>query len=234
MSRAQFQQDAVVLMKDMVRRLETLERSGGSSTIISGGDAPVGTIVAYWGASAPPGWLLCNGGSFSAGTYPDLAARLGGTTLPNLKGKVIVGVDAAQTEFVTLGETGGAKTVALTEGQLAAHDHDDTGHTHFHFHDIVALTANTSGQSNNHGHTFTAGLGGGNIGLTPGGNNYNLLEQGKTTAGVDADHTHSMNHDHGMLEDATVGTADIGNAGSDQAHQNLQPYMAISYIIKAG
>lgn len=43
--------------------------------------------------------------------------------MPNLKGKIVVGLDASQTEFDALGETGGAKTHSLTPGELAAHTH---------------------------------------------------------------------------------------------------------------
>lgn len=35
-------------------------------------------------AVAPPGWLLTNGAAFNATTYPQLAAALGGNTLPTL------------------------------------------------------------------------------------------------------------------------------------------------------
>lgn len=38
-------------------------------------------------------------------------------------GRVLVGIDAAQTEFDTLGETGGAKTHTLTTGEIPAHTH---------------------------------------------------------------------------------------------------------------
>lgn len=49
----------------------------------------------------------------------------GSTTfnLPNFKGRVPVGLDAGQTEFDTMGETGGAKTHTLTEAQIPAHSH---------------------------------------------------------------------------------------------------------------
>jgi hypothetical protein len=38
-------------------------------------------------------------------------------------GRVLVGVDSGQTEFDTIGETGGEKTHALIEAELAAHTH---------------------------------------------------------------------------------------------------------------
>lgn len=56
---------------------------------------PVGTYLDICDASVPawitactkPPYLNCNGGSFSAGTYPYLNAKLGGNTLPDFKGR---------------------------------------------------------------------------------------------------------------------------------------------------
>jgi len=99
---------------------------------------PTGVINPYAGPitnpPAPPtGWLLCDGAAVSRSTYATLfgiigtAYGAGDTTttfnLPNLKGKVPVGLDSSQTEFDTLGETGGAKTVTLTEAQMPGHTH---------------------------------------------------------------------------------------------------------------
>lgn len=102
-----------------------------SSLVIS--EYPVGSVVGYAGATAPLGWLLCDGAAVSRNTYAALFAAVGttygagdGTTtfnLPNLKGRVIVGRDAADTDWDTLGETRGAKTHTLTIAELAAHNH---------------------------------------------------------------------------------------------------------------
>jgi microcystin-dependent protein len=218
-SRVQFPPDAVALMKDMVRRLDVLERSGGASTGVSGGSAPVGTIVAYWGVSAPAGWLLCNGGGFPAATYPDLAAHLGGTTLPNLKGRVPVGLDAAQTEFDTLGETGGSKTVALSTGELASHGHVQDSHTH----------PTSSDGSHTHG--------------TSGFNNYviergaveaqRIPDAGSTSDGVYVTYTATIPASATHSHTATGTAATNQTTGSGTAHQNLPPYIAIIWIIKA-
>lgn len=47
-----------------------------------------GAVVPLWisGSTIPP-YLNCNGGTFSGTTYPVLAARLGGTTLPDYRGR---------------------------------------------------------------------------------------------------------------------------------------------------
>jgi microcystin-dependent protein len=67
---------------------------------------PIGSVVTF-GVSTNPATLL------GIGTWTAIA------------GKVIVGLDSGQTEFDTLDETGGAKTVTLTSAQsgVPAHSH---------------------------------------------------------------------------------------------------------------
>lgn len=86
----------------------------------------IGSIIQFAGATIPSGWLLCDGSAISRTTYEDLFDAIGTTygtgdgsttfNLPNLKGRVAVGKDTSQTEFDTLGETGGSKF-------LQEHDH---------------------------------------------------------------------------------------------------------------
>ena len=80
---------------------------------------PVGTIHTYAGSTAPTGYMICDGSAVSRITYSDLFDVIGitygsgdGSTtfnIPNLKGKVPVGLDSNDTDFDTLGETGGSK-----------------------------------------------------------------------------------------------------------------------------
>jgi len=100
---------------------------------------PTGTISAFAGASAPTGYLLCDGTAVSRTTYSALWDVLrngtssspygngdGSTTfnVPNLKGRVAVGRDNTQVEFDVLGETGGAKTHTLTVNEMPSHTHN--------------------------------------------------------------------------------------------------------------
>ena len=57
------------------------------------GDCPVGAPVPWPGAAAPTGWLKCNGASFSANTYPELAKAYPSLKLPDLRGEFIRGWD---------------------------------------------------------------------------------------------------------------------------------------------
>ena len=99
-------------------------------------------------ATIPPWKLLCDGTSYSTTKYPNLFAAIGykygGSgaifKVPNLIGKVAVGVDSTGTDpDYLLGVTGGAEDVTLTTDQMPAHKHN------------VALTA-----APDHTHTFTA------------------------------------------------------------------------------
>ena len=110
-----------VLVKDTATNYDT---SWSSISLV-----PTGVVLPYAGATAPSGYLICNGATVSQTTYAALFAVTGHTygadpgggnfILPNLKGKVPVGFNAAETEFDTLGETGGSKVPALL-----AHTHD--------------------------------------------------------------------------------------------------------------
>lgn len=102
---------------------------------------PLGRIEPFAGSTVPTGWLLCDGAAVSRSLYPGLFALIGttygagnGTTtfnVPNARGRALVGRDASQTEFDTLGETGGAKTHTLTEAQMPSHTHGPGAGTQF-------------------------------------------------------------------------------------------------------
>jgi len=84
---------------------------------VSGGGVPIGTIVAYGGASAPSDWLICDGSAVSRVTYANLFAVLGITygagdgvttfNVPDLQQRFPLGKATAGTGS-TLGATGGA------------------------------------------------------------------------------------------------------------------------------
>jgi len=94
--------------------------------------SPVGEIKIWPTASAPVGFLLCNGTLISRTTYAELFAVLGtsygagnGSTtfaLPDLRGRIVAGKTASGT-FSTLGVAVGSETVALTEAQNGPHFH---------------------------------------------------------------------------------------------------------------
>jgi microcystin-dependent protein len=105
-------------------------------SISVGSSEAAGIIKAFGGASAPAGYLLCDGSAVSRTTYAALFTVIGTTygvgdgsttfNVPNLKGKVPVGYDSGETEFNALGKTGGEKTHTLTVAEMPSHTHSAT------------------------------------------------------------------------------------------------------------
>lgn len=194
--------------------LETFVENGGN-------ESPAGSIMAWGALTAPANWLLCDGSVVLRATWPSLYNAIGtqyntgGETslqfrLPNLQGRVAVGRDASQIEFDTLGETGGAKTHTLTASEMPSHTHTFSGTTST---DGAHTHASSSGTS------FVTDLGAGTQLPTASGGNYGFRNNGANTASAGA-HSHTYSG-------TTV------SAGSGSAHNNLQPYIVLNYIIKA-
>lgn len=74
------------------------------------GTIPIGGIIMWSGATIPTGWALCNGATVNSITTPDLRNRF------------IVGTG----DTYTIGNTGGAASVALTISQMPRHNHSYT------------------------------------------------------------------------------------------------------------
>lgn len=101
---------------------------------VSGDTLPVGVIIPFGGDTIPDNWLLCNGQAVSRTTYQELFNTIGTTygtgdgfttfNLPDLQGKIPVGKDENDTDFDTLGETGGEKEHTLTINEMPSHNHD--------------------------------------------------------------------------------------------------------------
>jgi len=85
---------------------------------------PVGTIVMFGGASAPTGWLLCDGQSTAS--YAALAAVVG-ATVPDLRGRAPIGVGTGTGLTArALGATVGNETHTLTAAEIPGHNHFTT------------------------------------------------------------------------------------------------------------
>jgi len=179
-------------------------------------------ISVYAGATSPTGYLMCNGSAVSRAIYAELFNVIGTTygvgdgsttfNVPNLTGRVPVGLQASEPSFASLGTTGGEIEHTLTIPEMPSHDHtgttDSAGiHNHSitdpgHLHSGVPNQASTAlnGASNNTGN---------------GGNTSTAV------TGI------SINNDG-----AHVHTFTTNNTGGDQPHNNLQPYITLNYIIK--
>jgi microcystin-dependent protein len=107
---------------------------------------PTGSIMPFAGASAPTGYLLCDGAAISRTTYSALFAVSGTTygvgdgsstfNIPDLRGRVIAGQDdmggasanrltglSGGLDGDTLGASGGSESHQLTIAEMPAHTH---------------------------------------------------------------------------------------------------------------
>jgi microcystin-dependent protein len=158
-----------------------------------GASLPVGSITQFAGSTAPSGFLICDGSAVSRTTFESLFNVLGvaygegdGSTtfnLPNLKGKIPVGYDGNDTDFNTLGNTGGEKEHTLTTNELPSHSHRQ-----------LYASNPTSGS----------------WGRDISGVNYNVISS-------------PINFYNGIFS---------GETGENQAHNIMQPYVVVNYIIK--
>lgn len=149
-------------------------------------NTPVGSISLFAGSTAPTGWLICDGSAVSRTTYANLFSVIGTTygtgdgsttfNIPDIQGKVPVGIDFNDTAFDTLGETGGEKTHTLTIDEMPSHSHATDKY-------------------------------------------YNTDQGGNSFYGSNATGGHATSN-NGM-----------SNTGGGQAHNNLQPYIVMNYII---
>lgn len=111
-----------------------------AGALASGGSLPVGTVTMFGGASAPSGWLRCDGSTVSRSTYGALFAVLGTTygpgdgattfALPDLRGRAPIGAgQGSGLTNRTLGANLGEETHVLTEAEMPSHNHTyDTKH----------------------------------------------------------------------------------------------------------
>jgi|GEM_PF-2517231 len=202
---------------------------------------PAGTIRAYGGATVPSGNVLCDGASYSTGAQPALFAALGysyggssGTfNVPNGRGRALVGQDTAQVEFDTLGAFGGETQHVLTSAEMPTHTHSQRSHNHTqdpHNHVQNNHGHNMSDPGHTHGVTTNAS----NAVFTTGGgtgmDNAVSVQSAKGYTGITAGGTTAVNNATTASNNAA--TAVNNSTGGGAAHNILQPYLVINYIIK--
>jgi microcystin-dependent protein len=178
------------------------------ATAVANALVPVGTIAMYGGASAPTGWLLCDGTSTTG--YTALAAIVGATT-PDFKGRFALGDSAS----LTLLGTGGSTTIGTNN--LPSHSHANTA---------VLASGTVTITDPGHTHTINGEL---VAAASLSDNEINVINaQGQ---GVGAYTESTASNTTGIT--ATVGTEiTMTNANTGGAEAYLQPHVVVNYIIK--
>jgi microcystin-dependent protein len=170
---------------------------------------PVGIIHPYAGATAPPGWLLCNGAAVSRTTYSQLftvcgttfGAGDGSTTfnIPNLVDRVATGIGS----LYARGEKGGSETFTLSVSNLPSHTHSIN---HDHTSDLHSHSVPSSGDQ--------------------------VIRQG--TTGPTATVSNEASGTSGTSK-ANVNpmSGSSGSTGSGTAVNNMPPYLGLQMLIRA-
>ena len=193
----------------------------------------VGTIKPWGKATAPEGYLLCDGSAVSRSTYADLFAVISTTygagdssttfNVPDLQGKFPQGKSGT----TNLATTGGANTVtvAVTNNQAATNATNQT----VTITGSIANTSLTTAQLASHDHNFQLMNVVGGIGALR-GDGPNPFQTGNTNSsgsGTGHNHTHTLS---GTLSGniTTSLTGDVTASGTNA----FSPFVIVQYIIK--
>lgn len=173
-----------------------------------------GFVQMFAGATAPSGWLFCDGSEVAIDDYPLLYAVIGNTyndgtetsgyfRLPNLTGRFPIGRD--NTSY-PLGDTGGSADAIVP----------------YHRHSVPAVTNAITGGSHNHEikyNTVTRGTGSTSTRVGP----YSY-----TNTGYDGVFNKPNDHTHNLPAHNTA------YEGESLVGANIPPYLGINFIICTG
>jgi microcystin-dependent protein len=208
---------------------------------------PTGTIMMYAGASAPTGWLICDGSAINRLTYGTLFNLIntvygsgdGANTfnIPDLRQRFPLGKADSGTGS-TLGGTGGAIDHTHTG---ASHTHTMGSHTHTMSHthgngDLMAMigfsTADSQLGAIRNG-SITFGASGatypGTHDILTGGTGYSL---GATTPIVPSTPVYGTTDGASTSTTSAPSTNTTDASGTGATSANNPPFLAINYIIK--
>jgi microcystin-dependent protein len=188
--------------------VEESERMLATYKMLNFNPFPVGMIFPFGAAIAPPGYLLCDGLSYPTADYPELYAVIGatyGAIGVNFNvPNLIDSVPVGAGGTYTIADVGGEVSHTLITTEIPSHSHTASAPT------VIDPT---------HSH--------GEITAIP-----TVITIG---AGVPAPSAiPSVGITAPALTGISVLAPSIGNTGGDGSHNNLQPYLAVPYVIYAG
>ena len=176
----------------------------------------IGQVIMFAGNFAPRGWAFCEGQLLAINSNQALFSILGTTyggdgrttfALPDLRGRVAIhpgngpGLPSYQ-----LGQKGGADTTTINVTNMPSHNHQATVSVTSALHFTPAAGDETS-------------PGGGSLAIAPAtAQIYSADPPPNTSSLAPASITNSA-------------TANILNNGGQQPFNNMQPYLAVNYII---
>lgn len=225
--------DAIVELITKVGDITTLETPHKETVVDSINDLhsrllPVGSVLPFGGAAAevPEGFLLCDGAEYAIEDYPELFASIQHTyiketnadatkfNVPDMRGKVPVGMLSSSEHFAILGQSGGKEAVALESQHLPAHTHS--------YKEVHTTAYQTGYPSTIPGH-----------GLVP--MIYNSTTNINTIKTYENIRVYNSSGSYKAIKPTWVGLESKLHYTEPQEtieHNNLQPYVVLNYIIK--
>lgn len=179
-------------------------------------EGTIAQVMMFAGTFAPRSWSFCQGQLLAISTNQALFSVIGTTyggngqttfALPDLRGRAPIGHGTGPgLTNRTIGETGGSETVTLGVAEMPSHSH----------------TAQSSGGS------LTVQSAAANQ-SSPGPNSY--IGVPRSTGGVNTQVYTDSSDSPVQINGGGAGDVTVGDTGGNTPHTNMQPFLAIPYVI---